>query len=162
MNNDSMHITCCFLGLDLYRFDEWLESLPDGEFKQYLARSRARVIEILEGWEGTTHIDLKDEQSHELVRVRILEIKRLWRADQRDQVVMPLVRKEQSRLANLKTAEAQYQRWREIAAEIRKERPYIKSKSEIARLVHRRLSNSHDPRDREFAKPEADTIRRKI
>lgn len=69
--------------------------------------------------------------------------------------------KEHNRRLNLPTAEDQYQRWRELADEIRQERPYLNSKAEIARLVERRLSNSHDPRDRQFKKP-ADTIRRKI
>jgi len=161
MNDDALHITCCFLGLDLHQFDEWLQSLPDDEFKQHMVRSRARVIELIEEWDGPTQIDLEDEQSQELVKQRILELKQHWRADKRDKVVMPLVRKEKSRVANLRTGQEQYARWRELADEIRKEKPYLTKKTDIARLVHRRLSNSHDPRDHEF-KQNIDTIRKKI
>ena len=69
--------------------------------------------------------------------------------------------KEHNRRARLPTAGERHARWREIADRIRKERPYITSKAEIARMVRRQLVNSHDERDHEFIKS-ADTIRRAI
>ena len=150
MNYDALHITCCFFGLDLYRFDEWLEQLPDGEFRRAMAQSRARVIEVIEGWDGPTKIDLQDDESQTLVKLHILEMRQQWRGYKRDAVTMPLVRKEQTRIRNLPTAEEKHQRWKEIAAEIRQAKPYIKSTLGIARLVRHRLVNSHDDRDTKF------------
>lgn len=69
--------------------------------------------------------------------------------------------KEHNRRVNLPTAEDRHARWREIADRIRKDRPYITSKAEIARMVRRQLVNSHDKRDQDLARS-ADTIRRAI
>jgi len=73
----------------------------------------------------------------------------------------PILVKEHKRRANLPTAEKRYTRWRELADEIRRAKPYIKSKTEIARMVRRQLKNSHDPDDAEFIKS-VEAIRRQI
>lgn len=70
--------------------------------------------------------------------------------------------KEHNRRVNLPTAEERHERWREVAAEIREEKPYLTKKTDIARLVRQRLTRSHDPRDREFAMLSVDTIRKQI
>jgi len=97
-------------------------------------------------------VDLLHNPEHALSRERFLAAIETAERFLANAIVEPIVVKENSRLANLPTAEKQYARWREIAEEIRKAKPYIKSKSEIARHVRRRLVNSHDERDQEFVK----------
>ena len=75
--------------------------------------------------------------------------------------MLQALKHEHNRRVNLPTAETRHELWRRMAGEIRAERPEIKSKSEIARIIQKRLLESSDP-DQRSAALTADAISRVI
>ena len=161
MNDESIRVICALLfDLDLAGFDEWLSEIDDCPAKRELTERRAKMVDRLKAAKQIEYNAVDDESCPALKRDAEF-LKTQWLSLKKDAVALPLVKKEKARLANLPTAEEQYARWREIAADIRAAKPYIKGKAEIARRVRRFLVNSHDPRDKQFVKSER-TIRDQI
>jgi len=152
MNYDSFKVSCALLfDFDLAGFDEWLARMDDCPVKHELIERREKLVRRLSDAKVIKY-SMADDDSCPALKRDAEFLKTQWLALRKEAVALPLVRKEQNRRANLPTAEEQYARWNEIAAQIRRDKPHLKKKTDIARAVRAVLSRSHDPRDTEFIK----------
>lgn len=92
MNRAAIEITLIMFDFDLAGFDEWLDGLPDGPLKDDMTARRARVLAILESWDGPTKINLQDDESQTPIKLHIAEMRHQWRLSKYNAVVVPLAK----------------------------------------------------------------------
>lgn len=102
------------------------------------------------------HEDLEWDMLH---AISVLEQRAArWREYLKDK---PLFDREARRIQNLPRADGRHELWRKLADEIRESKPYLKTKTDIARAVRNRLTASLDDEER-AAIASIDTIRKRI
>ena len=93
MIRDSLEFMLAFVfDFDLAGFDEWLDGLPDGPLKDDMTARRARVLEIIESWDGPTKINRQDDESQATIKRHLEFMLTQWRMDKYRAVVVPLAK----------------------------------------------------------------------